>query len=306
MAAAVFPAAAQVRLIDRVVAVVNNDIVKLSELEMAIAPYVREIKAQRLDSEEEQALIFKIREEAINGLVERKLVDQESLRLGIKVDEKDLDAYIEQMKQENSMTAEDLLAALKAQGMTMEAFRKAQRESLLRARLMEREVASRIVVTEEDVKKFYEEHKDRFEGKSTYHIWSISAAPASGEEGLARLDEARTALSQAVSITDVAKRFETGEPKVEVSDLGFWLLSDLAPFFQERVAEMKNGDISEVLETPAGPVAIYLDSVKKSSGKTLSEASPEIRRVIHNKSVNERYTAWVASLKKKAHIRIIR
>jgi len=60
LAAAVLPAAAEVRLVDRVVAVVNNDIVKLSELEMAIAPYVREIKARHLDSVEEQSLIFKI------------------------------------------------------------------------------------------------------------------------------------------------------------------------------------------------------------------------------------------------------
>ncbi|MBI5845255.1 MAG: SurA N-terminal domain-containing protein [Deltaproteobacteria bacterium] len=305
-ASAVLPATARARLVDRAVAVVNNDIVKLSELDLAIAPYVREIRSQHLDYEEEQALIFKIREEAINGLIERKLVDQESLRLGIKVDEKDLDAYIEQLKQENSMTAEDLLAALKAQGMTMEGFRKAQRESLLRARLMEREVASRIVVTEDEIKKFYEEHRDRFEGKSTYHIWSLSADPAGGEEGAARLLEARTALAQAVSITDVGKRFGQGLPKVEVSDLGFWLLSDLAPFYQEKVAVMKEGDISAPLQTPTGQAVIFLDSVTKSSGKSLAEATPEIRRAIHNKAVNERYTTWVASLKKKAHIKVIR
>jgi len=306
LASVLFPSISHARLVDRVVAVVNNDIVKLSELDMAIAPYMREIKSQHLDYEEEQALIYKLREEAIAGLIERKLVDQETLRLGIKVDDKDVDAYIEQLKKDNRMTGEDLEAALKAQGMTMESFRKAQRESLLRARLMEREVASRIVVTDEDIKKFYDEHKDRFEGKLTYHIWTLAADPRAGEEGRLRLLEARTALAQPVSITDVAKRFQSGEPAIEVSDLGFWVLSDLAPFYQDKVALMKQGDISDVLETPTGFVVIYLDSVKKNSGKTLAEATPEIQRVIHGKAVNERYKAWVDSLKKAAHIRIIR
>lgn len=306
LALALCPKGAQARLVDRVVAVVNNDIVKLSELDMAITPYLRDIKAQQLDPEKEQEVIFKIREEAINGLVERKLVDQETQRLGIKLDEKDLDSYIEQIKQENKMTDEDVQMALKAQGITMETFRKGQRESLLRARLMEREVASRIVVTTEEIKKFYDENKDRFEGKNTYHLWTLSVDPKNGEDGRQRLSEARTALAQAATITGVSKKYESGEPKVDATDLGLWVLSDLAPFYQEKVAVMKQGEVSGVLETENGFVVLYLDSVKKNAGKTMDEASPEIRRILHNKAVNERYKAWAESLKKKAYIKIIR
>ncbi len=300
------PAAARAKLVDRVVAVVNNDIVKLSELEAVVAPVMQELERAGYPPEKEQEIAYKVREDALQGLIERKLVDQETKRLGVKVDDKDVDAYIEQIKQETHMTGEDMAAALKAQGMTFETFRENQRESLLRARLLEREVASRIVVTQDDIKKYYEDNKDKFSGKVLYHLWHLAVSPLSGSDGEARLDEARTALSQGTSVTEVTARFGKDVPKVEVSDLGDWVITDLAPFFQEKVAALKPGEATGVLATDQGPTVLFLSGVKKGGGKTLEEAAPDIRRAIYNQTLTERYKAWVEALKKKAYIKITR
>ena len=95
-------------VVDRIVAVVNEDIILLSELNSRMGPYAERIQQQVPDEDKQQEMLFKVREDMLNRLVDEKLTDQEIKRNDIQVDEAQIDATIERIKSANYFTDEDL------------------------------------------------------------------------------------------------------------------------------------------------------------------------------------------------------
>jgi len=131
-------------VVDRIVAIVNNDVISLIELNEALKPYMEKVMAANYGPEKEKQMIFKIREEVLNQLIDQKLTDQEIARYKLNVNEKEIDQSIERIKQVNSITDEQFRAALAREGLSMETYRQKMREQLLRANLLNREVKSKI------------------------------------------------------------------------------------------------------------------------------------------------------------------
>jgi parvulin-like peptidyl-prolyl isomerase len=95
-------------VLDRIVAVVNEDIILLSELRERMAPFAQRIRKQGFDLDQERQMLFKVRGDMLDRLVDEKLTDQEIKRNGIQVEETEIDNTIERIKAANSFTDEDL------------------------------------------------------------------------------------------------------------------------------------------------------------------------------------------------------
>ncbi|SCY74665.1 SurA N-terminal domain-containing protein [Desulfoluna spongiiphila] len=157
--------AKKAEVIDRIVAVVNDDVVTLSDLNEELAPYEEKIRQMNYPLEKEMQMRFKLREDLINQLVEKKLTDQLVARKDIHIGEKEVDRAIERVKSLNQFTDEALRAQLKAQGLDYETYRSEIRHQLLRNRLVSYEVKSKIVITDEDVQAYYEANKKELGNK---------------------------------------------------------------------------------------------------------------------------------------------
>lgn len=151
--------AQKAEVIDRIVAVVNDEVVTLSDLNEELAPFEAKIRQMNYPLEKELQIRFKLREDMINQLVEKKLTDQLVVRKDIHIGEAEVDRAIERVKSLNQFTDESLRAQLKNQGMDYETYRGEIRHQLLRNRLVSYEVKSKIVITEEDIQAYYEAHK---------------------------------------------------------------------------------------------------------------------------------------------------
>jgi len=146
-------------VIDRLVAVVNDDVVTLSDLNEELAPYEEKIRQMNYPLEKEMQMRFKLREDLINQLVEKKLTDQLVAKKDIHIGEKEVDRAIERVKSLNQFTDETLRAQLRSQGLDYETYRSEIRHQLLRNRLVSYEVKSKIVITDEDIQAYYDENK---------------------------------------------------------------------------------------------------------------------------------------------------
>ena len=127
VAAFAFPGsvyAQEAELIDRIVAVVNNDIITLHDLNRALKPYEDNIKALGYAPEKESETLFQVRKDLLDQLINSKLADQEIERAQISVSEKDIDETIERIKESRSASDEQLREGLASQGMTMAEYRK--------------------------------------------------------------------------------------------------------------------------------------------------------------------------------------
>ena len=149
-------------VVDRIVAVVNDDIVTLYELNRAIKPYADKIGALEYSMEKKKEMLFRVREDVLKQLVDEKIRDQEIRRTNRRVSEEDIDLAIEQTKKANYFTDEDLRDALAKDGFTLEEYREKLKEQILRGKLINLEVKSKIVITKEEIKSYYENHIDKY------------------------------------------------------------------------------------------------------------------------------------------------
>ncbi|MBW2411166.1 MAG: SurA N-terminal domain-containing protein, partial [Deltaproteobacteria bacterium] len=111
-------------LVDRIVAVVNDEIITLYDLDKEFEPYARNIKSLGYDEDKQMKLLFKFRSDLLNKLIDSTLADQEIKKNKLDVTEAEIDTMIERIKTSRSMTDETLRAGLAQEGLTMEEYRK--------------------------------------------------------------------------------------------------------------------------------------------------------------------------------------
>ncbi len=310
--ALLLPAICPAKVVDRIVAIVNDDVISLYDLKQEMKPFVQKIKSMGYPEDKEKQLIYKLRTEILNRLIDQKLADQEAKRMKITVSEDEINNAIERIKQAGQGTDEDLRNALAAQGITMAEYRARIRDQIMKSRLVNREVKSKIAITPEDIKAYYDSHPDEFGGQKAYHLYMIfKQYPLDADDAQkeAMEQELKDALEQ---VRDGSKTFP--ELAEEISDapqaqaggyLGVFELKDLSPQLKSLLSKMKGGDMTPILKSDQGLQVFWVEKIDVKPGKSLEEASREIERKLYNQKVNEKYNIWIQDLRNKSAIRII-
>ena len=303
--------AQEMEVIDRIVAVVNSDIITLYDLNRAFKPYEENIKALLYAPEKERETLFQVRKDLLDQLIDSKLADQEIERAQITVDEGDIDRTIERMKESRALTDEQLREGLASQGMTMEEYRKEIKEQILRTKLVNREVKSKIVITKEDVKTYYDSHLDQYAGEKKYYLYNIFVrlSPGAGtlerEDAMRQLENSMAKLNQGLSFEDLVNQLKNSSSRVQGTDLGLFRLEELSEQLQGAVATLKVGEFSEILDTDFGLQIIFVQKIQEIPTKSLDEIESEIEEILYNESVDNRYQDWLNELRKRSLIKII-
>lgn len=209
------------KTVDRIVAEVNDDVITLYELNLVMGPYIERIKTMNRSLSEEQRMLSDVRERIIKQMIDQKLTDQEVERLKITVSEESVDRTIEGLKRDSQVSDEELREQLEQEGITVEEYRKQVRDQILRGRLVNREVKSKIVITDEDIEACFIENKEEYCGDVKYHIRHIILAVqpfSSVEEKQAvrdRMDAILSLLDEGEPFIQVAKSYSESPLKDE-------------------------------------------------------------------------------------------
>jgi peptidyl-prolyl cis-trans isomerase SurA len=299
-------------VVDRIVAVVNDDIITLFDLGHLLKPYVEKIEQANYSTETAQKMLYRVREDALNQLIDRKLTDQEIKRTKITISEKELDDRIEQIKTANFYTDEDMREGLAKSGLTMEEYRQQMKDQILRIKLINLEVKSKIVITTEDIKAYYEKHQNKYAGKEKYHLRNIimKVPPLADDndkfEIKTKMDSVLAKLNAGESFDTLAMIYSESSLAAEGGDLGLFELDSLSPQLKAAIKEMKAGEFTSVIDTDQGYQIFFVQDVSKTPGKSLEDVSSEIERILYDEIVNNKFQAWVEDLRKQSHIKIIR
>lgn len=299
-------------VLDRIVAVVNDDIITLFELNRSFKPYAEKIRGLGYSTDKERKMLFKVREDMLNQLIDQKIKDQEIKRVGIEIGEQEIDQTIERIKEANFYTDEDLRGALSKDGLTMEEYRERIKEQILRTKLINLKVRSKIVITKEDITSYYENHQDKYGGKKKYNLYNIIIkVPSFTDEKeklkiKARMDEILTELNAGKSFETTAKSYSESSLGAEGGDLGLFGLDELSPQLRNAIKEMKAGEFTPVLDTDQGFQIFFVKEIVKTSGKPLEEVSPEIEKILFNEIVEKKFQSWLGDLRNQSVIKIIK
>jgi len=299
-------------VVDRVVAVVNNEIILMSELNEALNPFLNRLQEYQYSQEEQEQLLYKLREEILAQLINERITDQQAKKAGIEITNKEVDASIERMKQANRLTDEKLRETLSEQGLTMEEFKEKIREQILRSKLVSLEVKSKIVITKEDIKNTFQKESEKYSETNKYHLRSIlMRVPAGTDEQDKKAIEAK--------MLAIHEKLEQGEKFEELASihshpslassggyLGAFNPESLAPNIREAVVKLKPGEFSSVLDTDQGYQIFFVDKIESEEGRSLDEASAEIEDRLYKEIVDEKFSSWLQELRNRSHIKIVR
>ena len=307
-----YPLNTMAKVVDRIVAVVNDDIILLSELDATFKPYREEIKNSGYPPEKEQQMLYRVREDLINKMVEKKLTEQEVKARNVSVSENEIDQMIERIKQINYLTDEDLKKELGARGVTLKDYRKELKEQSLRNKLVVKEVNSKIVITKSDIKKYYDEHSELYGGKIQYHLRNIFLKYPSNinndpESTLKeRFEPVMEKLKSGDAFEEVARQYSESSSASEGGELGKFSLDSLSDQIKNNIKNLSAGEYTPILESERGGQIIFVEEIVKDGGKSLKEASAEIEQKMYKKIIEKRFAEWMEGLRARSHIKIIR
>ena len=297
-------------VVDRIVAVINDEIITLYDLNQTLKPYEENIQALGYPPEKARETLFKLRTDLLNKLVDEKLADQQIKKNSILVSAQEIDKTIERIKEGRSYTDEDLRAGLAEQGLTIEEYRENLKTQLLRGKLVNREVKSKIVITSEEIEKYYNDHIEKYAGETKYHLWNIfirfSQLADESEKQIAfeKMETVLRQLKQGRSFESLAAEAPDSPQSPEGTDLGLFRLEELSPQLRNAVKDMKAAEYSSILNIAEGYQIIYVQKVLVTDPKAVSDVKAEIEDVLYNEAVDNRYNTWLSELRKQSHIKI--
>ena len=303
--------AAQTETVDRIVAVVNEDIITQYDVEQVLRPMIQNLRGQGLSAERERQAIARMRGDVLNNLIDGKITEQEVKRYKIAVTDEEVENYIRQFKERRSLTDESLKAMLAQEGMTLEEYRKEIRLQLQRTRLVNREVRSKVVITQEDIKKYYEKNKQKYGGSTQYYLWNlfVKLPPGSGssDRTAARelLARAAAELASGRAFEELARAHSRGEQGIEGADLGWFRIDELTPQLRQAVQNLKAGQCSAIVESDFGYQIVYIQRIEETAAKPLPQVEAEIQDILFRETVDNRFASWISELRKRSHIKVV-
>lgn len=282
--AASFLAAPTRTVVDRIVAVVNGEPISLLDLQDAL-------HEPGAPSSEKQVLEM---------LVEKKLVEKEAARLNVGVTDREVELAIEDVRRQNALSEEGLKAAVKRQGMDWDEYRRQIREQIQRVKLVNQEVRSKVTLTDEEIRSYYDEHrKDFLRPPQAVASEVILAVPKGGDEtgALERARKARGLLLAGRTPTDAAD-----EVRGSQDQLGPYAQGELVGALDDALWSLKPGEVSAPLRIPIGYVVLRLIQRTPSEAQPLEQVRSQIQDALFKEKADRYFKEWLAEVKARSLI----
>jgi peptidyl-prolyl cis-trans isomerase SurA len=276
-------AAAQgVTPVDRIVAVVNKDVITATELSEAVAAAQRQLRRQGTPLPD-RALLER-------QMLERLILEKAQVQLardkGIRIDEVQLDRAVQRVAQQNNMSLADFRGALERDNVPFQAWREELREQIVLNRLREREVDDRIQVSDTEIDLFLAELQAKPDSRAEYQISHIlvrvpeQAGPERIEQARARAQKALSEARAGADFASLAASYSDAPDALQGGALGWRNHDRLPELFSSALAAMKPGDVSETLRSPAGFHLLRLNERRGAAVDSAAVAQTRLRHIL--------------------------
>lgn len=288
----------QTIVLNKIAAVVNGEMITLHELRQhAGAEFMRSGVNPADPSSRRQ--VDMIMSKVLSSMIDDILLRQEAQRLEVKVSDADIDNEVRKLVQRNQTSMKDFEARVVAQGGTMAMVKEQVRNNILSNRIIGVMIARKIVITEDEIKTYYEEHQADFQAERAVDFSLIVFSPSSNPG-----EVAGKIKSGKLSFEDAAKKFSEGPAPNNGGRLGMIPWEDLAAPFKAQIVQMKDGEISGLFTANTRDCLLKLNGSTSGRNMTLEEATPDIERLLREPRLQERFTEYTDQLRSRAVIDI--
>lgn len=293
-------------VVDRVIAVVNQDAITLSELEDGLAYYRYESK-ETVKPEQEAELKLRL----LSRLIESRLQLQEASREQLSVDEAEVNEQLaDVMKRFEAKTQDEFEKLIKAQGLTLAGIKKRLRDQVMIQRVIQRKVQFRVSVTEPEIETYLLENREKLETGLSYHARHVLITPtppgdeAAWQAAWAQAEEVWAKVRAGEDFGELAKRYSQDLTAKEGGDLGVMKQGELAADLEGQIHRLRPGEASAPYRSTLGLHIFKLEWKESLSGEALAQAKRQIRDILFRQKYAARLAAWIDEIKKRAIIDI--
>lgn len=309
------PALSGANVVDRTVAIVNDDSITLSEINELGKSYFQKLReetpADRLNEALQQA-----RKTLIDKLIDKKLLMQEAKKYNLRVSDEEVEGALQRVIANNKSTTEQFRKEISAMGLSEKQYRENLREQILNSKLINHEVRSKVVITEDQIIDYYARNYQQ-EGDGGYYLLQIGFVWGGPDrdgtiqtqaEARDKAEKIRDLARKGKDFKELAKHYSDLPSAAEGGDLGSFQKSEMAPAMRAAMENLKPGDVSPIIEVDKGFQFFKIQSsqpgtiITKASYEAVKE---EIREKLSQQAMEARFKDWLAEIRAKAYIKIL-
>ncbi len=287
-------------VIDRIAAVVNNEVITLSEVDGQIPPNAAVSPGEQV----------RLRRQVLDRLIEAVLVSQEAARLNITVSDQEIDAEIAAVREREKLTEDEFVRALGQEGLTLAEYRSRLADNIKRARVVSRTVRGALTIPDAQLQAYYQEHKADFTPPATLRLrlllLPVSPDASDAERAVVRAEAQALRLRAANGepFEALARAHSKGPGVEEGGDLGTVAAGHLDPRFEAAVTGLKPGQVSAPVGLEDGIGLLQLVERTGGEPEPFEKVRDRIYRTLYEKEFDRALEQWVKELKAKAAIEV--
>jgi parvulin-like peptidyl-prolyl isomerase len=313
----VAPAIAGAEIIEQILVKVNGEIFTKTDLE---SRQVRELRQKGLQVDPKNDLSDAQLRTALDSVTPQIMVDavsemillQRAKELGYKLSDEQFKQVVDNIRKEYKLdTEEKLQAALKQENMTMTDLRRQTERSILVQRVEQVEVFSKLSITDDEARKYYEAHLDEFTSPATVTLREILVAvPNDGKALNVGVDEAakakagqlRARAASGENFMKLAEESSDAPSKANAGLIGPISLADLSPDLRKIIEPMKNGEMTQPIRTPRGYQVFKIEMIAQAQTMPFEQAHDQINERVVTGKRKEEFDKYLAKLRSQAII----
>lgn len=295
-------------ILDQVVAAVNDEALTLSEVQEEGQPVIRKIFRDFVGPERDRR-VEEAEKRLLDELIDRRLAYQVAKKEGMLPSAADVTNAIEELKKNNNVSDDaQFRALLRAEGMTFEQVRRSVEERLAISRVLSRQIRSSIIIREEDLTQYYQDHQDKYQRTPDAEIRHIliSVPPGADETAAkARAEEILGKVRSGADFAKMAEQYSDSPTREKGGELGTIHKGDLAPEIEAAAFSLPVGGVSDLIRTSAGWNLIQVERVRTETVAPFAEVRDTIRDELFQEKFEAKRKEWLAGLRAKAFIQVI-
>ena len=304
------PLWAQKQLVDRVIAVINDEAITQSELDLFLRPLYEDLKKE-YQGEEFMRQLHEIRLKLLNQMIEDRLVSQEAKSLGIIVDESEIDDMIREFKS-RFPSDDEFEKAIASQGYSVQEMRDMYRRQISIRKLHDMEVRSQVVVSPREIEEYYKNQSSEFAEEEKIKIRSITIRKneEASEKGIIdetakqKIETIEKRIRTGEAFDALARQFSEDNHAKEGGLVGWIKRGEMLASIDESLFELKAGSITPVLETTSGYHLFKIEDKRLGQLPTLDAVRVKIHNKLYREKAEKRFKEWMDGLKARAYISI--
>lgn len=300
---------ARSEIADKIIAVVNDEIITQNEFNTAFEPFLKRIDDTYKGSDKE-AVIRQTKAALLQRFIDDLLIEQAAKKAGTSIKEEEIMEVLRDSLARQNIRMEDFLKKTESEGRSLENVKNEVRGQMMRTRLMRREIKSKIMISDQEIGEYYNRHRDEYEGKEAVRIKQILLLipKNADEETKAGIrNEAQQILKRAASgepFDQLAMKYSQGPEAQQGGDIGFIEKGVTIPEVEKLAFSLPLEQISSVIESSLGFHIIKVIDKRGAGLKKIESVREEIKTKLEDEKLDKKYDEWISTVRKKSYIEI--